>query len=218
MVVLEELGRWYSATGQGVAAGTGDFQVEALRICLGPTHLMGSVKSNRVVAKDVFSGRDTGWDGHTPRVVIGDHVIGCPVARRRASVDEAGLVNLGKSQARLVNCRAIITTRGEEIENGAVMRFRPFGPLQVESRPGRDRDICTAGRGLLVADDIRRGVVADESIVKVVGCPACHHWWGAGELERGNVATVPLAVGNDTGDMAVGMDLGQKGKGSEEGG
>lgn len=82
VVVLEEFGCRYSATGQRVAAGAGDFEVEALRICLGPTHLMGSVEGNSVVAKDVSSGRDTGWDGDTPCAVVGDHVIRSPVARR----------------------------------------------------------------------------------------------------------------------------------------
>lgn len=70
-----------------------------------------------------------------------------------------------------------------------------------------------------MADDVGRVVVADKAIVEdILGSPSSDHRGRLLENKAGNIARIPFSAGHDTGYVAVGLDLGKKGKDAEEGG
>lgn len=63
------------------------------------------------MAKDVFTSCDVGWDGNGPGVVVCDHGVACPRARRGGPVDEASFIDFAKQEGRLVDSSAVAVTR-----------------------------------------------------------------------------------------------------------
>ena len=92
-----------SAAGQVVGATARDLDVHALRIVLSITLFVGGVKSDSLVAEDVFARGDGRWDGSDPAIVVANHIIRGPVAGIGDPFVHAGLVDLGPLQAGLVD-------------------------------------------------------------------------------------------------------------------
>lgn len=103
------------------------------------------------------------------------------------------------------------------------MAFRPLGPLEVDLAAGLDGRGGGGCLGVLVADDVGRGVGVggDEAIVEVLRRPG----GGLGDLLAllgkvvvGDVvALVVDAVGDEAGDGAVSGGGGRKGSDGKEG-
>lgn len=133
--------RAQGAAGEAVCSGARDLEVDALRVVLGAADLVGGVQRDRLVAQDVFAWSDARRDRHGPRASGADHVVRCPVARGRAAVDEAGLVDLGELQLALVDAGAIAAAGGQVVHHRAVVGFGPVGPFQLDASSGRHGDI-----------------------------------------------------------------------------
>ncbi|KAG9796015.1 hypothetical protein KCU88_g37, partial [Aureobasidium melanogenum] len=146
----------------GCCCGVGEMTKEAPSINLGP----GMTLVPRVPV-DILARSDGGRNGDNPRIVVGDHVVRSPVTRRGAAVNEASLVDLVEEQLGLVHCGAVVAARGQVVQHGSVVGFRPLRPLKFDRVSGRDLDICSAWSCSLVADDVGTGIVADEAAVLV---------------------------------------------------
>lgn len=97
------------------------------------TNIEGRVESNSIVAENILSRSDVGRNRHTPRVVVGNHIVRGPQAGIVATIDEPSLVNLVEEEIGLVYSGAVISTCGEEIHDGTMVRLGPFGPLEINT-------------------------------------------------------------------------------------
>lgn len=78
-----------------------------MRVRLRSVEILCGVKRDRLVAKDVFTSCDVGWDGNSPGIVVCDHGVACPSARRGGPVDEASFIDFAEQEGGLVNGGAV---------------------------------------------------------------------------------------------------------------
>lgn len=210
--------RAHGAAGERGRAGPGDFEVDALRVVLGTADVKGRVQSDRLVAEDVLARGDAGGDGDDPRVVVGDHVVGCPCAGRVGAVNETGLVDLVELELALVDGGAVVTAGSKVVDHRTAVGLGPIAPLEFQGVSGCHAHVYAAWGCSLVADDVRGVVVADEAIVLVLGDgPTSDDWGRVLILEARIVAGVPLATSDDAGHDAVSRHFGNKGEGPDQG-
>lgn len=79
-----------------VGAAARDLDVHALRVVLGAALGPSAVQRDGLVSEDVLARGERGGNGDAPRVVVGDHLVGCPVVGEALAVDldprEGGLI------------------------------------------------------------------------------------------------------------------------------
>ena len=188
------------------AAGASDLNVDALRVGLGAVGGTSTVEGNGLVAEDVVSWSKSSRDGSDPGVVAVDHVLGSPDL---SLVVDAGLVNLDPLKGALVDSRAV-TTAGSNVGEHRAEAMRPLSPLELDAAASSNGGGDSTRLGSLVAVDVggAEGSGLNKTAVKVLGVPS-------GDVrERASVlllvvvveeeTLVPLAVGDEATDDAVG--------------
>lgn len=146
-------------------------------VVLGAICVVGGVKGDNFVAEDVVAWSDALRDGDSPFIAGGDQLVRRPATRPRAPRDESLLVNLIKFEFSLVGGATFAVAVGEVINDRAMMRLWPGGPLKLHSPASSNRDRQRRWRGIIMADDVGAAEIAwvDESGVLVSrGVPAYH--------------------------------------------
>ncbi len=87
------------------------------------------MEGNDFVAEDIVSGGDVGWNRDGPRVIVGDKLIRGPCTWDSCIINESNTINLEEFKCSLVDSLAITTTISKVIDNWAVVRGWPSGPL-----------------------------------------------------------------------------------------
>jgi len=147
------------------------------------------VQGDGLVTEDVFAWCDARRDCDDPGVVVGDHLVRCPGARWAAAVNETGFVNLVELELGLVDGSAVVAAGGKVVQHRAMMGLGPDSPLELNSVSSSNGHVGAARGRSLVADDVGRGVVADEAVVNVFrGRPASNDWRWVLVLEAGAIA------------------------------
>jgi hypothetical protein len=123
------------------------------------------VQSDDLVAEHVVASLDGAGDSNRPTVVVAPQVVGGPGAR----TDETSLIDLEELQGGLVDGRAVAIAVGQVGDNGAVVALSPLAPLQLDAATSLDRSRDGTGPGILVADDVRRGVRRTVNVAQVGG-------------------------------------------------
>jgi len=193
-----------------------DLEVEALGVVLGTVDIASAVEGDDLVTEDVLAGSERLRNGDRPLAVSSDELVGSPLARSGAAIDQASLVNLEELKRLLVNGGAVVTSAlGEVVDDGTVVRLGPgvSAPLDLNLAAGGDRGGDLASLGLAVADDVARGVAGtvNETVVTVVGTPSND----SGRVRHVDVvveeSVESLAISGDAGNATVGVCRGSKG-------
>lgn len=134
-----------------------------------------TVKGNDLVAEDVAAGLDVLGDVDGGGKVVGDHLVGLPVARDGVIVDQTDGSGLEEAEVAGLDGCAVSWAGGEVIDDWSVVRVGPGVPLEVDGAACLDGDKGFAGRGALVARDVLFAVLGwgDEAVVLVQCHPAC---------------------------------------------
>lgn len=196
--------------GSGTAAS--DLDVDALGVGLGAVGLASGVKADDLVAEDVVAGSEAGGDLDGPGVAVGNEVVRGPVTGVGARV-EASLVELDELERGLVDRGEVAGDGGDVVGDGAVVGLGPGVPLEGDGTTSGDLGGAGNRLGLLVADDVGggKGIGSDEAVVLVGSGPA-------DSISGGTVrdtARVLDAIGDNLGDVTVGLDGDGHGKGGK---
>jgi hypothetical protein len=96
---------------------------------------------------------------HDPRVVIRNEIVGAPGSWRGTAV-QTDLVDFGELEGGFVDGAAVVVgARGEIVEHGAFVAWRPGVPEELHGLAGDDGDVGFAGFAGFVADYVG-GLVA----------------------------------------------------------
>lgn len=79
------------------------------------------MQRNDFVTKDVVSGSDIRRYCDSPRVVVGNQLVGSPSTWDGSIIDEANAVDLEELESGLIDCFAVAIAVGEIIDNWAVV-------------------------------------------------------------------------------------------------
>ena len=185
------------------------------------------MESDDFVAKNVLARSERLRDGDSPLAVGGDELVGSPLARGRAAIDQTGLVDLEELQSLLVDTGAVVAgALGEVVDDGTVVRLGPGvgAPLELNLATGGDRGGDLAGSTIVVADDIAGGVGGGvhETVVAVLRAPGDDVRGAVGvEVVVDETGVLFAANYGNAGDTAMGVGRSgkraQKGSGLEEG-
>jgi len=150
--------------------------------------------------------------------MLTNQLVGRPAARDSGITVETLSIDLEEFELGLVDFGAVAVASSKVVDDGAVVAARPCGPLEVDLITSSDGDVRGTWGGALVTRDVVAGVRVrgDEAQVLVVREPAGLLRLGGlvDPLRRG--AGVPLAAGDDAGDIAVGID-GRQGNNGRKG-
>jgi len=178
------------------------------------------VQGDNFVAEDVEAWLDVLGDGDQPRIVLGDKLIGSPLAGSLGAVNQTGLGNLEELELGLVDRLAAgAAAASEVVDDRAVVRLGPGVPLDVDRVTGLDDRVTLGVRGRFVADDIGVRVVlgAHEAVVSVSGRPAGDNGRILHVGKDGRVVgLIRQTVDDEILDVAVGSDAGGAGEGRDE--
>lgn len=89
------------------------------------------MESNNLMTNDIVSRSDIGWDGSSPGVVVGNHLVGSPGSGNGGVVNQSTLVNLEEFKSGLVNSSTVSVAVGKVGDDWAVMGFGPDSPLEI---------------------------------------------------------------------------------------
>ena len=112
------------------------------------------MESDDLVAEDVVSWGDGGWDGDGSGQVVGHQSIGSPGTWSSRVVEETRLGDLEPLEGGLVDGSAITTAVCEVVDDWAVVRLWPCVPVQINVSSSGDRCRESSVLGSVVADDI----------------------------------------------------------------
>ena len=139
-----------SSSNTGGLGGTaaGNLNVDALGVVLGTVGVLGGVKRDDLVTKDVLAGSDVLGDSNGPGEVVGDEVVRGPVLG--SAVVQARLVDLEEREVARCDRRAVVAgTLGQVVQNRTVVRLGPGVPLQLNgTTSGDSSDLVTRLTGL----------------------------------------------------------------------
>ncbi|GJC98596.1 hypothetical protein ColKHC_07422 [Colletotrichum higginsianum] len=203
-------------TGGELRAGAGNLDVEALGVVLGAVLLAGGVESNDLVAPDVLAGLQGGGDGDLPGEVLGDELVGSP-----AAAGETSLLDLEELERGLVDGGAVVTARGEVVDDGALVGLGPGVPEDLELVTGGNLGGQGSVLGVAVADDVGTSVGrgGDETVVGGAVGPAVDIGGRVLVGQLGDVVALELlGAVVEVVDVAVGHDGGGASKGGKDNG
>jgi hypothetical protein len=98
------------------------------------------VESDDLVTENVLARSERLGDGDRPLAIGSNELVGSPLARSGAAIDQASLVNLEELEGLLVDGGAVITSAlGEVVDDGTVVRLGPGVPLELDLATSGDR-------------------------------------------------------------------------------
>lgn len=116
--------------------------------------MSSGVESNDLVAEDVVSWGDGGWDSDGAGQVVGHQSIRSPGTWSSSVVEETGLGDLEPLERGLVNSGAITTAVGEVVDDWTVVRLWPCVPVKVDVSSSLDWRGESGVLGSIVANDV----------------------------------------------------------------
>lgn len=121
------------------------------------------------MTEDVVAWSNVFWDGDGPFVAGGDQLVRRPFTWLRLPRDESELVDLVELEFGLVGGGTFAVTICKVINDRAMMRLWPTGPLKLDSPASSNGDIQLGWGGVIVADDVGPAEIAwvDKSSVLV---------------------------------------------------
>jgi len=134
-----------SGNALGLSGATAsNLDVDALGVVLGTVGVLGRVKGDDLVTKDVLAGGDVLGNSDGPGEVVGDEVVRGPVLGR--GVVQASLVNLEEREVTSRDAGAVVTSApGQVVQNGTVVRLGPGVPLELDGTTSSDSGNSGAG-------------------------------------------------------------------------
>jgi hypothetical protein len=180
--------------------------VNALGVVLGTVDLACRVQSNDLVTEDVLSSSDARGDSNSEGQVVGNELVGSPLA-----ILETSRIDLEELQVLRSGLGGIINL-GKVVDDGANVGGGPCVPLNINAASGGDlSDLGTSG-GILVARDLVHvgvhGGVNKAIVLALRAAPLNHLRGGSLVLERRVVGSVGGAIDADSREMAVSADRG----------
>jgi len=146
-------------TSWGISTSTGDLEVDALRVVLSTICGTSGVKGNDLMTSDIVAWLDSLWDDGGPAVVVRNELVRSPSARDSGVVDETDGIDLEELQVCLCHTFARAVAVGKIGDDRAVMRVRPWGPLELNRVSGSYGSRGLTRCGTEMADDLWCGVV-----------------------------------------------------------
>lgn len=127
-----------SSTSRASITATSNLNIDTLHIVLRTVLLTSRVQRDQLMAQNIVAVRNS--LGHRERVgvVVFNHVVTGPGTRGIAAVDQTLLVDLEELEAGLVDLGAVSVAGGQVVEDGAVVRLGPLGPLHFDLGAGLD--------------------------------------------------------------------------------
>lgn len=173
------------------------------------------MQGDDLVTENVVSSGDGAGDGDSSAVVVGNELVGCPLAGDVAVVDQTSLGDLEELEGGLVDLGAVAITVGHVSDDRAVVALGPLGPLQLNLTTGLNLGGDRTRGGLLVANNVRASVAAavDEAEVGSLLSPSdvgghLRHVVVAVHEEAAVVST----INNSTRHVTVASDHGGRAK------
>ena len=153
-----------------VRAGTGDLNVEALRVVLGTVGITSTVHGDDLVTEDVVAGGKSLGDSGDPGVVVLDQVGGSPLL---GSDINTSLVDLDPLEGLDISIGAVTGALGDVGKDGSEVRLGPGGPDELDLTTGLDGGRDGTGSRVLVAVDVGCAVGrgCNEAVVEVLSRP-----------------------------------------------
>ena len=188
---------------------TANRNADARRIELRGANAIGRVQCDDLIAEDIVAALDRLRNRHVPCAVRFTQNVVSPLSSGATASTELQLAHLGnleELQGRLVDGCAVAVAGCQVRDDGAVVGFGPFGPVQV------DEGTCGDGGGGFLcvgrvdgADDVGAvdGVAVDWAQVGVPGGPADGALVGDPGCDGGVVACVVLVIDVEGVDPAV---------------
>lgn len=200
---------------------TVDLQVEARGVVLSTTLSAGGVESDQLVTEDIVSWGNRLGDFDEPGVVVLDQLIVTPDTGDARAINNTDTIDLEELKGGLVNRGTVGLAAGKVVNNRAMVRFGPWGPLKADAVSGVDLDVALTSGSVLVADDVGgRVVIRGKRAVASVGSGPGGYSGGifAHVGERVDIKSLIVdAVDHNVADMAVGSDLGGREEGRQKG-